>query len=645
MAFPSHLLSGNSSMSIYVDHALFVYAPKSAYWKDPLLANPFNVAVESLPLAEFFNHPQKILASVEHLVFSGTIEDYKKVLRLASQYGFSLGVLPMSGQDRLRGCYDLPKRAEDAIALALRCDAQLIDLLLCNDKIVLFKASLGHVPLLEKSNDHGVVISFLRAAREIFTLRLFPFSLTTGSGKRIDTAACGCMIIQHHRHSLAARLVARDSSLSDGMISLIVFSPTSVTVYLKFLILMAWETLRFKHFPSAMGFIRSSQLDIFTEPKLKAIIDHDEEAPTPLHCETLAKAVRVNVGESLRAGRDSGKTIPATEVLKIDNLPRSREVIRAIRKKIPLFGYAGEERFRDLFIALRKDAKSSPTYLILLVLSTLLASVGLFQSSAPVVIGAMLLAPLMGPIISLAMALLRRNTGLAREALMTIVVGVLLALSASVLIAMISPDRPITPEIKARLNPTLLDLGVALISGVAGAYTKAHREILQSLAGVSIAVALVPPLAVAGIGLGKGDLYVFLQAFLLFSTNLIGITLSAVLTFRVLGYASAVGSKRGLLFFLVLMILVSIPLSISYKRIVEDRIFTQSWRKQRFLVNDKYLIVQNADLTRYQDKRVLTMEILTREALNREDLALLKDKVQFNFSQDLVIRVRLVYIP
>ena len=84
-----------------------------------------------------------------------------------------------------------------------------------------------------------------------------------------------------------------------------------------------------------------------------------------------------------------------------------------------------------------------------------------------------------------------------------------LALGAAAMTAFICPYDPITPEMQARLNPSLLDLAVAIIAGIAGAYTKSFKEILQSLAGVAIAVALVPPLAVAGIGLGRMDMFIF----------------------------------------------------------------------------------------------------------------------------------------
>ena len=136
----------------------------------------------------------------------------------------------------------------------------------------------------------------------------------------------------------------------------------------------------------------------------------------------------------------------------------------------------------------------------------MLATLGLYQNSAAVVIGAMLLAPLMAPIISLAMGMLRQDMKMSRQSAVKIIVGVVIALLAAALLTLVFPHKPVTAEMLARVNPTLLDLGVAIFAGIAGAYTKAYKEILQSLAGVAIAVALVPPLAVAGIGIGRLDI-------------------------------------------------------------------------------------------------------------------------------------------
>jgi uncharacterized hydrophobic protein (TIGR00271 family) len=354
--------------------------------------------------------------------------------------------------------------------------------------------------------------------------------------------------------------------------------------------------------------------------------------------------VRINVGNSLQEA-GSGAT-GARERIDINNLPREKELLKARnQKRIPLFSYASEERFHDLFPALREDAKLNSIYMVLMVLSTGLATVGLYLNSASVIIGAMLLAPLMAPIVSLSMGILRGDVSLFKNSMVKIVIGVIIALLSSALITLLFPHKPITEEMLERLNPTLLDLAVAIISGIAAAYSKSFKEIIQSLAGVAIAVALVPPLAVAGIGIGHVDFYFFYQAFLLFSTNLIGIIISATFTFRVLGYSAAVRRKTSLVVVFIFLALILIPLYLSYSRIVEDRVFEKSLRQERFLVNEKYLIITKASIIWRGDKRIILMDILAREPLTREDLNTFRKKIQANFNKKLIIRLRTFYIP
>ena len=280
-----------------------------------------------------------------------------------------------------------------------------------------------------------------------------------------------------------------------------------------------------------------------------------------------------------------------------------------------------------------------------MVLSTILATVGLFLNSASVVIGAMILAPLMAPIISLAMSLLRFERKLFRRSLGKIFFGVLLALGTATILTIISPYQPMTAEMQGRLQPSVLDLLVAIAAGAAGAYTKSHKEIAQSLAGVAIAVALVPPLAVAGIGLGRLNPPFFGFAFLLFLTNLIGIVLAATFTFRVLGYSPIVRDKRGVMTIALFFLVICVPLSMAFYKITEQSAIEKSWEKERFVVNGKYLIVEDAKLQEMKGNDILIVKVQARELLSRYDLSEFRRKVEQNFDRNLIIRVNVTYIP
>lgn len=630
-------------MKSHIHSALFLYVPGTEELIDQVVKNPFDSKITPVLLQEFLDNPEHYLQFAPHAVVAAPLIDIKLILPLAMKHDFSIGLIPMQGQKNLRNCYGLPKKTEEALEIALQENPQVMDVILCNGIILVFKAAIGRLPLIDSPSNINSIQALFAALQRFVGLKLLPFEFSTGGGQKIKTAASGCMIVQHHERTLASRLISHDSSLTDGMISMVVTAPTSISSYLSFL----YQTFRCrgkrKRIPSTIGYIKSSSIHIETETPLEVTIDGESATQTPLHCETIPQAVRINIGEELRESSSNAKA--THERIEVKNLPAGRELLKATKKRIPFFSYASEERFRDLFISLREDAQIQPTYLVLMVLSTMLAAVGLYQSSSAVVIGAMLLAPLMAPIVALAMGLLRHDTKITKTSILTIVVGVLIALSAASLISLLFPHKPITMEMQGRLNPSLLDLAVAIVAGIAGAYTKSHREILQSLAGVSIAVALVPPLAVAGIGLGMGDLAFFSKAFLLFSTNLIGITLAATFTFRILGYSPVVRDKRGIIFVAILLTAITVPLYLSYNELVETTVLEKNWQKERFLVNDKYLIVQEAELVHQREDDLLFVRVLVREPLTRGDLNQLRKKIQSNFADRLAIRVQVLYIP
>ena len=629
-------------MTKHVASALFVYAQHNQDLMDQLRDNPYGVAVRPVSFDAFSSNPEGMLDDTAHVVVSGTLDTVKAVLGLAMEHGFTVGILPEKNQKILRRFFFLPMAPRAALSLALQQDAQPMGLILCNGKIMLYKATIGRMPLMDSSTEISIWQLLKLAYRRFHGIRLLPVRFTTDSGRKVDTAACGCMITNQQSRTMASRLVSRDSSITNGMISLIVAAPLSISSYLKFTAQLFRPGTGEKRIPSTIGYIKSPRITIETDQELELYIDGERASHTPVDCKAIPGAVSINVGEKLREEqRESGTN---RERLEIHNLPVGNELKKAQNKNLPFFAYASEERFRELFTALRDDARTNSAYVVLMVLSSLLATIGLYLNSASVVIGAMLLAPLMSPIVSIAMGLLRQDQYLLVKSAQKITLGVLIALTASALTTLLFPHKPVTDEMLGRLSPSLLDLGVAIFAGIAGAYTKSYKEILSGLAGVAIAVALVPPLAVAGIGLGRWDFAFFGQAFLLFTTNLVGIIVAAAITFRVLGYAAAVKNKRIAGVVLLSLALITVPLYLSYDRIVDRLVLEQSWQQERFLVNGKYLIVRKATLFYGESKDVIVMNIHAREPLTRSDLDLFKAKVQSNFPKKLTIRADIIYI-
>lgn len=166
-------------------------------------------------------------------------------------------------------------------------------------------------------------------------------------------------------------------------------------------------------------------------------------------------------------------------------------------------------------------------FIALICLSTAIATLGLMQNSTAVVIGAMLVAPLMTPLIGCGLAVVQGNGFLMRSASKSVLLGFLVALLLATLMGTIIPHAGITPEMFSRGKPNALDLAVALISGIAAAYATARPNLLGALPGVAIAAALVPPIATSGVALAHGDFVTSAGAAMLFFTNIVAIVLGA----------------------------------------------------------------------------------------------------------------------
>ena len=183
----------------------------------------------------------------------------------------------------------------------------------------------------------------------------------------------------------------------------------------------------------------------------------------------------------------------------------------------------------------QEDGRLGGGYLMMTAISAAIAVLGLLLSSPAVVIGAMLLSPLMGPIIALGFAFWTVDWAATRRAVMSLFVGLGLALLVSMLLVTLSPLKEPTSEILARSRPTLFDLLVAIFSGIAGGYAVV-RQRGEAVIGVAIATALMPPLATVGFGISTQAWGIAGGALLLFFTNLIAIALAAAAVAALSGF-------------------------------------------------------------------------------------------------------------
>lgn len=195
-----------------------------------------------------------------------------------------------------------------------------------------------------------------------------------------------------------------------------------------------------------------------------------------------------------------------------------------------------EERV-DVYKEIRRGARPNVDFFVMIALASAIASLGLLLNSPAVIIGAMLVAPLMSAIMGMGLGTIQADSKLLRLAGSATARGTLLAIGVGLIAKLIVPtvDAP-TTEILARTVPSLLDLGVALFSGLAGAYALSRKDMSSSLPGVAIAAALVPPLSTVGIGIAWLRWDIAGGALLLFLTNLVTIIAASALIFFLLGF-------------------------------------------------------------------------------------------------------------
>jgi uncharacterized hydrophobic protein (TIGR00271 family) len=212
--------------------------------------------------------------------------------------------------------------------------------------------------------------------------------------------------------------------------------------------------------------------------------------------------------------------------------------VRLGDRVLAAFGRKPEERAGIVRRMLSPNSGDVIGYWLQLVIAAMLATLGLALNSTAVVIGAMLIAPLMRPIVEVAMGLAAGSAALALRAAVRTTTSICLVTGVAIAIAWLLPFRTITAELEARTAPTLLDLVVAAACALAAAYAtlRTDADIATTAAGTSIGISLVPPLCAAGHGIASGNFAISRGAALLFTANLSGILAIATALFVLAGF-------------------------------------------------------------------------------------------------------------
>ena len=253
--------------------------------------------------------------------------------------------------------------------------------------------------------------------------------------------------------------------------------------------------------------------------------------------------------------------------------------------------------------SLIEDSQLTLNFLVLLMGSCLIATLGLIINSTAVIIGAMIIAPLMMPLRGFAFAAIEGDRELLRISASSIAIGTLVGIGMSWLAGTLMGIPEFGSEVLARTQPTLIDLVVALAAGAISSYAKIRPEIGDALPGTAIAVALMPPLCVVGLTLSQGQWIYSSGAFLLYLTNLLGISLACTIVYVMAGYTREDNQFSRTLSWGVsaaLMLLLFVPLGFSSVDLV---------RKSRLNYSMRTLLSNSALLAR-RDVELLETRII-----------------------------------
>ncbi|WRH67660.1 MAG: DUF389 domain-containing protein [Planktothrix sp. GU0601_MAG3] len=294
----------------------------------------------------------------------------------------------------------------------------------------------------------------------------------------------------------------------------------------------------------------------------------------------------------------------------------------------------------DAVIQMRQNlmAESQPNlnYIILVITACLIATFGLLSNSTAVIIGAMLVAPIMLPLRGLAFGILESDQELSRRSIISIIVGTVVALILSMTLGKITGIEDFGSEVLARTEPTLIDLGIAVVAGGLSGFTKVEKGISDAVAGTAIAVALMPPLCVIGLTLSQGFFDLSYGATLLYLTNLIGIALACMIVFILAGYSRL---RKQFALTLIITSVVAIPLGISFLQLVTQ---LQLQTDLRNIFEQKTLTGQRVDLQDThinwkQNPPIAYLKVRATEPVTPRQVRLVQDFINQKMRQNFAL--------
>lgn len=259
----------------------------------------------------------------------------------------------------------------------------------------------------------------------------------------------------------------------------------------------------------------------------------------------------------------------------LDKIKKPLGFFNKIKKKI-IIGDNKNEIAQEMI----SEGKFGKLYRLELVLSIIICTLWLLINSVPVIIGAMLIAPILLPIKTVAFSIATGNRHMYKTWLKFIFLSIIIWITIALLVSYLIPLTKLTPEIMSRTSPTIIDLYIALASGMIAFLSLGFKKLWESIAGVAMATALIPPLCVVWIGINIVNIEIAKGSFLLFITNMFAIILIGIIVFFVFGFFPTDNKWKKRTFWniiitIITVIILSIPLTNSMKSISDDIYITK----------------------------------------------------------------------
>ncbi|MDO5768385.1 MAG: DUF389 domain-containing protein [Psychrobacter sp.] len=403
-----------------------------------------------------------------------------------------------------------------------------------------------------------------------------------------------------------------------------------------------------------------STTEIKTTPPNNPLTDDSNTSSDALIKANVIDASEGDIHE-LSEEADEEARIAAAQAKEEDEAQKEREAKLESYKQFVAHQESNREiDYPQVRVSIEANALPSKTYFLMNALSAIIASYGLIANSAAVVIGAMLVAMMLGPITGVALAIIDYRMPLLRKSLFTVAAGGLLVVGIGFLVGLLHHGQPLTNEILSRTQPTSMDLMIALAGGTAGAYAMISPHLSVAVVGVAVATALVPPLAASGILFANGEISLGLGAFLLAVTNIIAIQFTNAMVLWFTGFRRLVDDdyKSGtyLTFFrrnavtLLMLVGLGIYLSINLNTIAKQQKFETDVKAA---INDHFIdkgnVLTNTQFEKHDGYQTIRAVVRGERDPSPYDVqqieAVITQNIEKNYPNYLPVKLQLRYLP